>query len=259
MGAEGVNTRSKLKERKFPVSEMVTSQNFLLNVAQGSIFTPEHSGFASGKAVGTVLAIFRDRFDGDMQVLPIPSEVPPEIPRVILQSGDSQWRLTMAPARIDSGWHAKPAGAGLSLEAVAKECAEVLERYVRESHVRVGRVGLVVNRICSADKPAETLIQRFCNESSQREPFDRSESFEVHNHKVYLPLRTDINYKINSWVRCKSARLVADDRPAILIEQDLNTLPNESDLRRFAPEQIRDFFQMAALEADEILRKYFPG
>ena len=78
-------------------AEMATSQDFMLNVVQESIFTPEHSGFASGKAVGTVLASFRDRFDGEMQVLPLPSEVPPEIPRVILQSGDGQWRLSMAP------------------------------------------------------------------------------------------------------------------------------------------------------------------
>jgi len=239
--------------------EMATSQDFMLNVVQGSIFTPEHSGFSSGKAVGTVLASFRDRFDGEMQVLPLPSEVPPEIPRVILQSGDGQWRLSMAPARIDSGWQAKPPAVALSLESAAGECTEVLERYVRESHVRVGRVGLVVHRTYSVDNPAQTLIQRFCNESSQREPFNRSESFEVHNHKVYLPRRKDIDYKINSWVRCKSDRMIADDSPAILVEQDLNTLPNETDSRRFEPEQIRAFFEMAALEADEILRKYFPG
>ena len=169
-------------------------------------------------------------------------------------SGASRW-----PRRIDSVWQAKPPAAALGLESAAGKCTGVLERYVCESRVCVGHVGLVVYRTCSVDNPAQALIQRFCNQSSQREPFNRSESFEVHNHKVYVPQRKDIDYRINSWVRCKSASRVADDSPAILVEQDLNTLPNETDSRRFEPEQIRASFEMAALEADEILRKYFPG
>ena len=67
------------------------------------------------------------------------------------------------------------------------------------------------------------------------------------------------DFRINSWVRCKTAKLRADNRPVILVEQDLNTLANEADSRRFEAGQIHAFFQMAAAEADEILRIYFPG
>ena len=102
--------------------EMAAWQDFTLNVVQASIFTPEHSGFSSGKAVGAVLASFKDRFDGEMQVPPFPPDVPPEIPRVILQSGDGQWRLSMAPARIDSVWQAKPPAAALSMTAAVGAC-----------------------------------------------------------------------------------------------------------------------------------------
>ena len=109
------------------------------------------------------------------------------------------------------------------------------------------------------DGPGGCSIQRFCNESSQREPFNRSESFEVHNHKVYRPQRAGIDYTINSWVRCKIARTPTGDSPAILVEQDLNTLASDANLRRIFPEQIHAFFEMAAVEADEIIRKYFPG
>jgi hypothetical protein len=239
---------------------MVTCKDFHLDLVQTAIFTPDHSAFTSGRAVGTVLAKFRERFDGEMQVLPLPTDVPADIPRVILQSQDSRWRVTMAPARIDSVWrNLVPADASPSLGDLARQCAEVQEQYVRESGVRVGRVALILSRICLTENPAQCLVQRFCNESSQREPFNRSESFEIHHQKVYRLTASGVNYTINSWVRCKSARIVADNRPVILFEQDLNTLAEESATRRFEAQQIEAFMREAAREADEILGKYFPS
>lgn len=238
---------------------MANWQEFTLELVQTAIFTPEHAAFTSGKAVATILGRFQDRFDGELQVLPLPAEVPPEIHRVVLQSSDSRRRLSVAPVRIDSVWRNPVAASPASLREVASECAEVQEHYVEAMRVRVGRVALVVHRGCPVENPAQALIRRFCNEASQREPFNHSESFEIHNHKVYAPQRKGIDYSINSWVRCKTAKLVADNRPVILVEQDLNTLATEMESRRFDPAQMRAFFQMATVEADEILRKYFPG
>jgi hypothetical protein len=238
---------------------MATWQEFTLQLVQTVVFTPEHAAFASGKAVATILASSQDRFDGEMQVLPLPAEVPPEIPPVQLRSSDGRWGLSMAPARIDSVWRILAGASPPSLLAVVSECALVQERYVREMRVRVGRVALIVHRVCPVENPAQALIERFCNEASRREPFNRSESFEIHNHKVYAPRREGIDYEVNSWVRCKTAKLVADNRPVILVEQDMNTLATELESRRFEPVQLHAFFQMAAVEADEILRKYFPG
>jgi hypothetical protein len=165
----------------------------------------------------------------------------------------------MAPARIDSVWQNTEATAVPSFGSVVEKCAEVQEQYVCEIRTRVARVALIIQRVCPVAHPAQALIQRFCNESSQREPFSRSESFEIHNHKVYVPQRKETDFPINSWVRCKSAKLATDNRPVILVEQDLNTLANEADARPFEPGPIHAFFQMAAAEADEILRIYFPG
>jgi hypothetical protein len=204
------------------------------------------------------MANFRERFDGEMQVLPIPSDVPAEIPRIIMQSSDGQWRLSMGPARFDSVWQNNTPSGTSSLSYLVQKCFEVQERYVRENNIRVSRTALIIHRTSPCLNPAQDLIHRFCNEKSQREPFNRSESFEIHNHKVYLLRADETGFEINSWVRCKAAKLLADSRSVILVEQDLNTVPKESDSNSFDPDQIAIFFQKAALEADEIFRKYFP-
>ncbi len=233
-------------------------QDFVVSMVQTAVFTPEPSAFASGKAVGIILAGFQDRFDGEMKVLPLPAEIPPEIHRVVLQSSDGRWRLSMAPARIDSVWRNTAGASEASLTTVVSQCAEVQERYIEEAGVRVGRVAVVIHRLCPVENPAETLIERFCNEASQREPFNHSKSFEIHNHKVYAPRREGTDYTVNSWVRCKTANRVPDDHPVILVEQDLNTLATELESQRFDTARMRAFFAAAPVEADEILRKYFP-
>lgn len=238
---------------------MADWKDFRLELVQAAIFTPEHSAFVSGKAVGIILAHFQDRFDGDMQVLPLPADIPPEIHRVVLASGDGRWRLSMAPARIDSLWRNTAGDLAPSFDVVVRESIEVLERYLQMTGVRVGRLALLVHRFCPVKDPAHSLIARFCNEASQRQPFNRSESFEIHNHKVYLPQREGIDYSINSWVRCQSANLVADDAPVIVVKQDVNTLASDLETRRFDAGQMQAFFRMAASESDDILRKYFPG
>jgi hypothetical protein len=231
---------------------------FSLRFVQAAIFTPEHSGFSSTRAVATVLSQFQGRFDGELQVLPLPPEIPPEVDRVVLESKDASRRLSMAPARLDSVWQKKDDTLDFPLQRASAECVEVLQHYVSQSKARVGRLGLVTRRICRVENPAEVLIRRFCNDDSQREPLNRSESFELHNHKVYQPLNWTTGTRINSWVRCKSASLGVDNQRAIFVEQDLNTMAVEVESRRFTADEIGDFFRMASKEADEILQKYFP-
>jgi len=236
---------------------MVTWKELTVDLVGATLFTPEPYNFGTGSAVATILAKFRDRFDGDAQVLPFPVEIPPEVPRIVLQSNDGNWRTTVGPARVDCIWNNKSATPPRSLANVVRECAEVLEHYVQECAARVGRVGLVVLRACPVAHPAEELIKRFCSPQAQKEPFNRSTTFEIHNHKVYTP-HQGIDYKVNSWVRCKSETLVPDNRPVILVQQDLNSLIEDTQALRFTVPEIRTFFNMAAKEADEILRKYFP-
>jgi hypothetical protein len=239
---------------------MVTWSDFTLDMVTTAFFTPDHAAFLTNRAVATILGKFGEEFPGDMQALPLPAGVPPEIPRVVLQDADGRRRLSVAPARFDSVWNLPGDDSRLTLEDAATKCAEVQQYYVNENRVRVGRLALIVHRVCRVADPARVLIERFCNEASRIEPFNRSAAFEVHNHKEYtLRGEAAAEWRINSWVRCKSARLLADDTPVILVEQDLNTVASETESRRFDAEDIGAFFRHTAREADEILRKYFPG
>jgi hypothetical protein len=137
------------------------------------------------------------------------------------------------------------------------QMATVLVHYAAETKVAVGRLALVLSRSFPIANPAQALIERFCTEQSQREPFNRSSNFEIHNHKEYTPQRIGIDYPINSWVRCRSA-MRKDDRSVILVVQDLNTLASEMEHRRFTTDKIQAFYDVIVDEANDIIRKYFP-
>lgn len=237
---------------------MVARRDFNVESVQVSLFTPDHSTFAASRVVAAILRRFGDRFNGEMQVLPVPPDVPAEIPRITLQSDDDRWRLNVGPARLDLIWRQLSDEVEVEIAEVVRQCVEIGKHYATEVHARVGRLGFVLQHTCEVENPAQALIQRFCNTQVQEEPFNRSATFEIHNHKEYVPARNDIDYRINSWVRCRSAKSKRGDRPIIRVIQDLNTMANEQHERSFNASAIDQFYEMARTEADEILGKYFP-
>jgi len=235
---------------------MVTWQEFTLRSVYTAMFTPDHSAFAGSRVVATIMRQFGDRFSGDMQVLPIPPGFPPEFPAVVLKSGDGSQEVSAGPGRFNCVWKETGPGVSVTLREALDQCVPVLEHYVRERNVRVERLGLVLQRACPNDNPALTLIQRFCTEESQREPFNRSATFEIHNHKEYAP--EGVNYRINSWVRCQCGPGGPENASVILVTQDLNTMATELRERQFDADKIGVFFSMVCDEAEAIIKKYFP-
>lgn len=236
---------------------MMNWQQFTLSSVQAVMFTSDHSAFVASRVVATIVRRFGEQFDGEMQVLPFPPDVPPEIPRVVLQSSDGSRQVNASPARFNCLWK-QSGNAPLRLDETVPQCVEVMEHYVRETRVSIGRLGLVVQRTCPDENPAEALIQRFCNEESRREPFNRSANFEIHNHKEYRPLREGIDYSINSWVRCQCGHVEPERTRSIVVIQDLNTMADDLEKCQFDVDKILGFFSMASEEAETIFRKYFP-
>jgi hypothetical protein len=236
---------------------MVNWQRFTLSSVLTAMFTSDYSTFVGSRVVATIVRRFGEQFDGEMQVLPLPPDVPPEIPRVVLQSSDGSRQVNASPARFNCLW--KQSGcAPLRLDEAVPQCVEVMEHYVRETRASVGRLALVLQRTCPVENPAEALIQRFCSEESRREPFNRSANFEIHNHKEYRPLRNGIDYSINSWVRCQCGHIEPERTRCIVVIQDLNTMANDLEQFQFDVDKIGGFFSMASEEAEAIIRKYFP-
>lgn len=237
---------------------MVNWRQFAIASVQTAMFTPDHSAFIGSQVVATIMRQFGERFSGDMQVLPAPPTVPLEFPRVVLKSSDGSQEVNAAPARFNYVWNRVGLDTSVTLRETLDQCVEVLEQYVRERGVRVGRLGLVVQRACPNETPAQTLIQRFCTEESQREPFNRSATFEIHNHKEYAPTYQGVDYRINSWVRCQCGFVESESTPVIVVIQDLNTMAAELDQRQFDADGIGVFFSMVCDEAEAIIKKYFP-
>ncbi|MBI3469572.1 MAG: hypothetical protein HY000_41755 [Planctomycetes bacterium] len=143
---------------------------------------------------------------------------------------------------------------------VVRDCSEIIENCVRENKLTVGRLGMILVRVVKHDEPGQVLIDRFCakwarDPDSTDAPFRHSVDFQLHNHKRYSP--KNLGFQINSWVRCKSGNLVADQSRILIFEQDLNSLAEELNDRRFSADDIRAYCETAVVEAQSILELYF--
>jgi hypothetical protein len=234
---------------------MLRAADFRLISVQASLFLLDPKSFSQSLFLAHILGRFATRYDGPVQALPLQDDIPAEIPRVILQSHDGQWKLQAALNRIDSFWFSN--NDSTHDISIANQCVEVLQFYVQNlSNIQVVRLGFVIGRISSPENPTKELIERFCNEESKNSPFNRSESFEIHNHKKYNLRNT--RFAINSWVRCRAGMATSPfSKKAVLIEQDINTVADNIQ-NLFSLEDITNFYMECQIEFDEILHIYFP-
>jgi len=234
---------------------MLRAQDFRLISVQAAIFLLDTKSFSQSKFLATMLGHFAARYDGAVQALPFQDDVPAEVPRVILQSQDGQWKLQAALNRIDSFWFA--INAPTESISISTQCVEVLQHYIQSSPgTQIVRLGFVVRRISEPENPTKELIDRFCNAESKISPFNRSESFEIHNHKKYILKNT--GFSINSWVRCRAGMVTPPlSKKAVIIEQDINT--SEDGIQNiFSLEDIAKFYMKCQGEIEDILQIYFP-
>jgi hypothetical protein len=103
------------------------------------------------------------------------------------------------------------------------------------------------------------LARHFCRDRWLTAPLNRPESFELHAHKRYTP-PTLPHFVINSWIRAKTGHLGQEPEriPIVLVEQDLNTIPEEASSRDFSASDITDFLRTVPPELESILLLYFP-
>jgi hypothetical protein len=235
---------------------MPTTADFEIISIQATVFTPSLT-FAASKLMTSALEKWGELFDSPPISLPLPSEAPSEIPRVILQSSTMHKKLELAPKRANLFWLRQSETDTIILEDYLRFAVDVLHDYVNIVSGKVGRIAAVLNRSLINPNPGLFLAQHFCKEKWLSAPFNRPESFEIHSHKKYSLAD---RFNVNSWVRCKTGFLVKPDRKSIiLVEQDINTILEEMETREFSDEEIRDFFRLVKVEFDSILSLYFPG
>jgi hypothetical protein len=237
------------------VTRTIRAQDFSLGACQAVYFTPDEQVSAQ-KLLRHVVPSWLDVFDGDPQT--IPTEAPPEIPRLILRSQSGAWRCQIASQRIDFHWNRTTAPEQFSTpEEFFENVQGHLESYIDSLNARVARLAAVITWFAEHDQPGLFLARHFCKTRWDAAPFNRPASFELHAHKAF---KVTDDLTVNSWVRCKTGRQQLEKRtqPIVLVEQDLNTLAEETTTRDYGSEARRNFFALVAKEFPSILRLYFP-
>lgn len=254
---------------------MPRASDFQLFSVQAVVFTPALAEqFRTSAVLSSILPNprFAARYDGEVESAPpMPRNVqvrPGELreiriggPAVKLASADGQWRYQSTPARTDSFWFAKTEQDNrASLAEITGACIEPLLTYPAgaDEEVQIGRIALVVRRWLPLERPATALASQFClphlvEESSDSAPLRHSHSFRLDNLKKYdSPLN---GRRVNSWIRflCDAV----NEQDGIFIEQDLNTLNEETESTAFQREEIERFFAWVPDEMQHIVSLYF--
>jgi len=234
----------------------IQSKNFKTISIQIVVFAQPNSHISQSRFLTPILSNYQNIFDGDITAVPVPADAPAEIPRAIITSKNGAWTIQGAPARIDCFWTS--INNAEMEDSTLSKALEVVMSIIESSKFSVGRCAFLLNRILDTSTPAPDLANHFCNQPILQGPIKQSDNFELHNHKKYwLPL-TNSRMHINSWVRCKTALSIASQKPAILVEQDLNTLQEEIEKRPLDSGVLKDFFLAADKEMKGILDLYFP-
>lgn len=249
---------------------MIHFEDFNFLSLQVVAFTSNSDDFRSARILSRIIPKFATRFDGEIE-----SQIPPfDIkitdknlrisPYVSMASEDKQWKLVVTPSRTDSFWQR---GLRLSgednIEAICSECLAPVLAYPVGEGIQIGRLALVVNRYFTSETSASEIAENFCknefiDETRADAPFRHSQKFEIHNLKTY---RSDVDsdsgkMMVNSWVRCRGG-ISVDEKSALVVEQDINTLTEDADNRALTEEQIVSFFEWSRNELDQILSLYF--
>lgn len=235
---------------------MITRNDFTTESVQLTAFAPPGQTLSIAKLLRGAITRWASEYDGDPVSLPLPPEAPAEIPRLLLSNSSGTQRIEASLNRITSISSTDNSQSPLDVLPTAERLAERLGQLFSLTDLSPARAGLVLQRVAPVTSPAGTLLaQHFFKDRWLSQPFNRPETLELHSHKRYAP---DDSLEINSWFRIKTAILIATNSPAIVVEQDLNTLEEHAQSTIFTESQLIAFAKTTAVESEAILSLYFP-
>lgn len=232
---------------------MVRWSDFSLQNVQVSGFAQE-DGLRPASVLQQALREWGDVFDAVPLSLPLPMDLPGNIPSVILSSVDQVYRMEIARGRLNLFWQAQASpsttfGEGLDL------LSGWLDNVFTQAQVPVGRLAAVITWRAFLDHPAVTVARQFVRDEWLGRAVHEPDNFELHVHKRFH-LFEDL--EVNSWIRIKTVPLREQQGPMLQVEQDINSLAEEADTRRFSSDDLRAFFREMSRAIPEILTLYFP-
>lgn len=233
---------------------MVSAQDFQVQSLTASGFVAA-DGFNPSAALRHVLRNWSEVYDGQTTSIPLPPGAPLDFPSVSVSSRDGAWHVEMSRTRVNLVWRRRD-GQTRNLGRTFSELAGRLVTIVEGEEASLGRLAALVTRITSVDSPGRVLARQFCRDRWLRGSLNRPEGFELHAHKTFS-LLPDLT--VNSWVRTKTAKGGSPEYRYVTVEQDINTLAEELETRRFNRRETRRMFAAASRELDAILDMYFPA
>ena len=235
---------------------MVSATDFHTQRVMASGFVTSDE-FHPSQALRVVVQTWPDVYDGETISLPLPPDVPAEVPSVLLSSRDGAHRMEVSRARVNVIWHRRSETVA-NLESIFDEFANRLATVFEQSGAGLGRLAGVVLREASIPEPGVALSRQFCRDEYLSGPLNRPEGFELHAHKTFV-LVPDVT--VNSWIRIRTAK--GGSPPSqyghVTVEHDINTLAEELETRRFGRDNIVEVLSAVSREVDVILAMYFPS
>lgn len=224
-----------------------------------SIFTPEFSFNDKLALLNLIQDVSGKKFDGDLFSTPIPQDAPAEIPRFILSSADGSWKLEVSLIRTNLIYVHNAFTPVIDPDALgfATYAHDFFRSYKKAVKTRAQRLAFIIERVAAIEgtTPAQFIADTFCKDEYLNEPFNNTNSFELHSLKKYDFKKFDIN----SWVRLKSAVVAGDPPiPVLLVVNDINTYAiQEAPDKSFGLKDIDRFFKFVPGEIEKILTLYF--
>lgn len=234
---------------------MINATHFNVASIQCSIFTPGFS-FSPAAFLTYLLEHWGDKFDGQPLSIPLPDNAPPEIPSIVLTNKDSSLKMDVSRYRTNVSWNRTSSEVNPDVLSVIDEMNDILRDIIKDQGVSVGRLAFILNRFAPVEDVAKMLAAHFCKEEWLTTALKQPENFELHVHERHT-LGTE-QFNVNSWFRVRTGRLVVDNKSAVLVQQDINTMAEELESQHFVPEQIQTFFHEAIKLDDQVLALYFP-
>ncbi|MBX4211571.1 MAG: hypothetical protein KW806_02150 [Candidatus Yanofskybacteria bacterium] len=161
--------------------------------------------------------------DEEPTILPIPSDVPPEFPRIILESKNG-FSSHISPARVDINLNFEEGEEETDLKVISSKFVDSTKNFFSyfTSEFKIGRAGFVVDLFADLNESSLELLKKLFNEKS----------YVYKNKKLYsLNLRInerenisslDLNKVVDLDVLRKKSDLSNDQR--LKLQYDINTL-----------------------------------
>ena len=236
--------------------DRVTHADFGVSMVRALVFIPAMQAPIS-QIIRKLPERWFERFTEDPLTIPLPEGAPQEIPRLHLRDTNDEKRFRLSMQRFDFELVSQNLEEDrINLYTFYTEAIDYIKEFIELFNLKIIRLAINMHRFVKHNDPGLYLAQHFCREEWWFEaPMNRPKHYEINTHKMFN-IYDDLF--VNSWVRNKAGRILSTDEPIVLVEQDINTLKEDVDIRKFEFEDVEKFLKNVPIELDYILKLYYP-